>query len=802
MHAEEGKYLGAQKSKEGIIIFHGGVKLRIDNYNIYADTVKINPDTGEILGEGNLTITDGIQVLKGSKFYYDNSIHSGVLFAIQGMLNQPDAGKTAGIKSENNPEIRPIYVMGENLKIISKDTFIISIAFLSSCEAESPHYFIKASKIWIQPDNRLVIVGAVYYVGGLPLFYFPFFFETDFGTGIRTVFGTDVTRGVYLQNSFFYGFPRGTILPENSVFMFDFYQYDGFYLGTYLKKRTPGLNYDITLGVASQMGKIVTTTATGQIITNTLFNPDGSIQRLPFDYELNAQIQKSWNLDFDKDTKSQVKITFEQYRNNNFDLIFKQRFVPLTTGDALSINKPPVSSFAALRNSLTWEAVYSENWQNNSLVIKLGKYWTWNKITDINPNIYNYYPTLDYFPSLTFHKQFYIVHPAGGWFQGISSETSLSTGIRHEYNNTSQDKINADVLHTVNYLDLISGLQALFPLHNMFYFRPSAGYGITGQSYNNETASDTIENGIKSYQYLYSVDDLFFGPSFFRGNIKYSYRYAVVQKLPDPYFGSVRDNRMLFYLSSDFAPYGFFSLGTARDMRTYPGVSSETDHWDPVAAAVNFDYDFVNKDNIFLPDIYRLDKFFIGAGGGDTFSYNIRYNNPGQNNVNVYLQTGGYRFLFFEKIQKIKTGVSWTHDFLNFNNNNFKMYIETKINLFKYWQVDFSISGIAYHLGTQNQPYSNLSSILNLSKTPLYLNDMSIAVEHDLHDWVIQLSYSLRQTWIPFYVVSPNYTNYAGFYESQIYLTFNLKGLQGKGLSQKISDTNNPIENPKAYGLN
>ena len=79
---------------------------------------------------------------------------------------------------------------------------------------------------------------------------------------------------------------------------------------------------------------------------------------------------------------------------------------------------------------------------------------------------------------------------------------------------------------------------------------------------------------------------------------------------------------------------------------------------------------------------------------------------------------------------------------------------------------------------------------------------MSIAVEHDLHDWVIQLSYSLRQTWIPFYVVSPNY-DYAGFYESQIYLTFNLrKGLTGQSLSQKISDTNNPIENPKAYALN
>ncbi|MDH4198927.1 MAG: hypothetical protein OEV66_00960 [Spirochaetia bacterium] len=809
IHAEEGKYLGAQKSKEGIIIFHGGIKLKINNYYILADTVKINPDTGEILAEGNLTLTDGVQTLKGSRFLYDNAIQAGVLYSLEGKLNQENPGKktTTGASLEQE-SLKPLYLMGDYTKISSMENFLISAAFLTSCEAENPHYYIKAQKIWIQPDNRFVILGAIYYAGGIPVFYFPFIFETDFGTGIRTLFGSSTAKGFYLQNSFFYGFSRSAILPESSILMFDFYQYDGLYLGTFLHKKTSDLGYGISLGIASHMGKMITKTGegssnSGQIITNNIINPDGSIEHLPLEYEINAEINKSWNQSFQKDAKSQIKINFQQYSSNDFEVFFKNRKIPMNTLDSIALQNDP-ASLIGVRDRLDWSAIYSEDWLDNHFTLAVSKLWKWNILPQIK-NSFGYYPDSDVFPGITFSKSFYVVKPAGAMFQGIQNRTDLSTGISHVYSNTptkEQYLNNDNIFHTVNSLNITNGFYAFFPLHNLLNFQPSVGYGITTTSYNAETPVETKENAIKSYQYVYSQNSLLLGPTFFRSSINYSLRYATVQKIPDPYFGAFRENKISMSISSDLAPYGVISLGTARDMRQFPGKSSEIDHWDPVSANVDFDVDFINNDNLFFPAASRPDNFFFGMGAGDTFYYNIRYNAPGQNIFDLYLQAGGYQFFFLDRIQKIRAGIAWSHDFLNYNNTNFRLYLEASVYLFKYWQLSFSISGLAYKLGTQNKPYLNLSNILNFEKTPFYLDQMSLSLEHDIHDLTIQLSYALKQSWIPFYIIAGNYTNYAGFYESQILLVFSLKGFKGNNSwSNPISSNDNPRQKPGNYGL-
>jgi hypothetical protein len=762
MHAEEGKYLGAQKSKEGILIFHGGTKVKINNYILLADTIKINPETGELLGEGGVTLTDGFQIIKGTRFFYNNTLRVGVLYDVDGFL-------------------KPLYVMGNYAKITSIDNLVISAAFLSTCEAETPHYYLKAKKIWLRSDNQFVAIGIIYYIGQAPIFYLPFIVQTDLGTGIYTLLGYNSSQGFYLQNSYFYGFSKNSyLLPANATLMFDYYQFDGLYAGTYINKRSENLNYDITLGIASR-------------VTRFEIFPTGAISNLNQTWhEINAFINPRWHSDSDKDSQSALNVNFESYSHPTFDQIFKQRYIPDNTINAIAINRTLYSP-AARKDSILWKGVYSENWQDNSLVVTIENKQTWNNYK----KGFQYYPDYETFPSLLFKKNWYIVKPTGKYFQGITNNIDLGTGISHQYS-------LGELFHTINYLDARSGINAFFPLHNLIMFQPGIGYGIKGQFYNSESVTDKLENEKKSYQYLYTLDKLFLGPSYFKSTLSYAFQWATVETITDPYFKQERENKIYLTLSSDFAPFGYLSLGSARDLRKFPGIFVEKNQWDPLFITTIFDYDFINHDNIFLPEIYTPNTYFLGIGTSESFYYNIMFDSPGINSLSLYLQSGGYRFFLLDRVEKVKIGFNWVHDFLNYNRNRVLLFLETRVDLLKYWRIDLSVNTTVYNTGTSESPYQyvgeTLGSIFTSDNTnsPFELNEFKVIIEHDLHDWVMQLSYSVKQSWISYGIQGQNY---AGYYEHGVYITFTLKGFKGLGLSNTQLSRFNPRENPDTYGL-
>jgi len=758
MHAEEGKYLGAQKSKEGILIFHGGTRIKINNYILLADTVKINPETGELLGEGGVSLNDGFQTIKGARFFYNNNLRSGILYDIDGF-------------------IKPLYILGDYAKLTASENFIISAAFLSTCEAETPHYFLKVRKMWLRADNQFVALGIVYYIGQAPVFYLPFIVQTDLGTGIHTVLGYNTSQGYYLQNSYFYGFSKNNpVLPENALFMFDFYQNDGIYFGTYANKKTPRLDYDINLGIASR-------TVRNEIVTGT---PGGKSETW---YEVNAYLNPRWNSSVDKDSQSALNLIFEAYNNPTFNNVFKQRTIPDNTLNSIAFNRTLYIPAQRI-DSLLWRGVYSENWLDNSLVISAEKVQSWNNFAQGNA----YYPVSDIFPSLSFRKNWYVVKPSGRYFQGISSNTELRTGIAHQFN-------QGELFHTVNFLDVRSGLNAYFPLHNLIVFQPGIGYGIKGQFYNVESLTDKIENAKKSYQYWYTLDKLFIGPSFFKATAMYGFQWATVETITDTYFRQERENKLYLVLSSDLAPFGSISMGSSRDLRKLPGPFSEKNQWDPFYFTAFFDYDFINHDNVFLPDAYTPNTYFLGIGTSESFFYNIRFNTPGINSLSLFLQTGGYQFLFFDRVEKAKAGFNWVHDFLNYNKNRIQLFMETRVAFFTYWSAEFSIITNVYNTGTNASPYQYVGEALantfnpNYMNSPFELNEFKVLIEHDLHDWLLQLSYSIKQNWLNY---GSQGQNYAGYYEQGVYLTFTLKGFKGLGLPKTQINTQ---QNPMLYGL-
>lgn len=772
MHAEEGKYIDLKKSKEGILIFQGGIKIRINQYILSADTVKINVDTGEILGEGGVTLSDGLQVLRGSRFFYDNRLKSGVLYAMDGFF-------------------KPLYVMGDYAKVSSSSNFMVAAAFLSTCNAELPHYFIKVKKIWIQPDNRFVALGVVYYVGQVPVFYLPFLVQTDIGTGIRTLFGYNTSRGIFLQNSYYFGFLRGGVLPTSAALLFDYYQYDGLYVGTFLNNKSPNLHYDILLGLGAQTQKDF---VNGKV-TNDIVQSNGSIQRvaLPLQYELNVNLKAKWKESFEKDTQSQINVIFEQYNSSSFNQVFKERKIPENTIDSMAFMQSPGNPMAPI-NLITWKVDYSENWRDNHLLISIYRVSRWNKFQDqYNNYVYDFYPDQEVLPQIRFTKSWYIVKPVSRFFQGVTNDIDLGTGIQSTFD---QGKL----FHNMNYADLKTGVRAFFSLFNIIGLTPSVGFGIKRQFYNSETPVEKLENQRQSSDYLYSTNSLFLGPSFFKITAVHQFKYDIAQNILHPFFKAERQNMLGFAVTSDFAPYGFIQASASRDMRQYTFASSEEDHWSPLSVSGVLDYDFANKDNVYLIGLYRPDNFFSQISAKETFYYDIKFKNPLLNIFDVFFQTGGYRFLFINKVKLLKLGVSWNHDFLNYKRDRIRLVFETQFNVFKYWNFNFFVAGNVYSPGTADAPYLYLTQDIFNSPTtnPYNLDELKLEIEHDLHDWVLRLSYSIKQIWIPF---GSSNVNYAGYYEQSVFLSFDLKSFGGVGLPKTQLYRFNPRDYPDQYPL-
>lgn len=120
---------------------------------------------------------------------------------------------------ESNPDQPGIMSSPENIKISPGD--------ITGCEAEKPHYYFRAQKIRIKPNDYLEAYNIVFYElnGNLPLFYLPYLYISldEDKQRIVTEFGYSSRRGWFgkltLNYETFYDLP--------GQLYFDYYQKTG-----------------------------------------------------------------------------------------------------------------------------------------------------------------------------------------------------------------------------------------------------------------------------------------------------------------------------------------------------------------------------------------------------------------------------------------------------------------------------------------------------------------------------------------------------------------------------------------------
>jgi len=221
-----------------------------------ADAAKFNEYTRAIDLEGNVKLeeisADGKQqklirareltvnmasrtVVAPSDFVMDDD--TGTIYGKSGFM---DYGNDSGFIKGGRFLHKNFIFSGRSIKF-DKDGYVYKRASLTTCDEEPPHYQLRASRIYLAPERYFLAYNTVFFVGQIPVFYFPIIYK-PFGGGTPFVSsfypGYDERNGFFIKSNYVY-----RLSPETRIKAYlDYFARRGIGTGGELDYRKPGKN--------------------------------------------------------------------------------------------------------------------------------------------------------------------------------------------------------------------------------------------------------------------------------------------------------------------------------------------------------------------------------------------------------------------------------------------------------------------------------------------------------------------------------------------------------------------------------
>src|ERR1700677_796242 len=165
---------------QNLVMARGQVHIQQGSVNLYADNIRYDTDSQDVQANGHVVWQDGSQTVEMESLTYNMRIRKGKAFNI----------KTT---------VPPWITIGSEVDI-EKDKIIIKNAIATTCDyaPEYQHYHLETDKITIYSGDYLVAENVIFYIGKVPVFYFPFFVKAIHD--VRTPFSFSTGSTTYLGN--------------------------------------------------------------------------------------------------------------------------------------------------------------------------------------------------------------------------------------------------------------------------------------------------------------------------------------------------------------------------------------------------------------------------------------------------------------------------------------------------------------------------------------------------------------------------------------------------------------------------
>lgn len=386
--------MNIDKTKGGVLVLRGKVRLKIRSGELVADSVSIDANRQEVYAEGGVEYKDGTAKVNGDRMIYDLKINQGVVY-------------------NSKLSMYPSYFIGQKIKRLDEKRYLLEMGYFTACNAELPHESFQARKIIIHDDKSVVAYRVSYKVGGTPLFWLPVLYNSESGNGVTTQVGKNNTQGWFWQNSYQWSdsYPNSLLLANGYKFRFDMYEKTGQAAQLEMWKVSPILNYNINLGYANYKNNTITpvyedrfrnggignVAVTNNVDRGEMFPNTGLPYRntgVNYDpwWKTDLRLNAKFN-DFSRDYTRNVQIQYENYSNRQFDYEFGNRYQPSNSLQSLYSYRDV--RFGLIRNLLNWNLNYTENRGDLSVGIAMSR----TLVYQIQAN--QYFAAQDTLPAVT-----------------------------------------------------------------------------------------------------------------------------------------------------------------------------------------------------------------------------------------------------------------------------------------------------------------------------------------------------------------------------------------------------------------
>jgi LPS-assembly protein len=150
---------GDTKYENGLATAHGNVAIHTGDADIYADSVRYNPKTHDILAEGHVRIYRTTGTFVGERAIYNTE--TKVIQAVE-------------MKTDKQPYL----VAGASIKTISEGAFLVSKGVFTTHDSDHPDFRLVARTMRIYEGDRVIFSNVTFYVRNVPIFWWPYMYQS------------------------------------------------------------------------------------------------------------------------------------------------------------------------------------------------------------------------------------------------------------------------------------------------------------------------------------------------------------------------------------------------------------------------------------------------------------------------------------------------------------------------------------------------------------------------------------------------------------------------------------------------
>jgi LPS-assembly protein len=150
---------GETRYENGIATASDNVAIHFGDSDIYGDHVRYNSATREVFMEGHVRIYRGVNLYVGESATYNLD--------------------TSQIHATNmQGDFPPFFISGADVLEPTSGEFVIKDGVLTTHDSSNPTFHIRASTIRFYQNDRVVFQNATFYVGKIPIFWWPYLYQS------------------------------------------------------------------------------------------------------------------------------------------------------------------------------------------------------------------------------------------------------------------------------------------------------------------------------------------------------------------------------------------------------------------------------------------------------------------------------------------------------------------------------------------------------------------------------------------------------------------------------------------------